>query len=168
MEAKKGFNQVIKFKPQYIKSVEDVQKAADFLKRLKEFKEAVRTMAQNEKEELLEKIAAIDKKYGEILEKIDEAEGEVRGKVTHYADSVIDSGELLEKRIRGEVATITFVANKDVEVIDFDELIKAVANSEYPTTLLQPRVNEIKKYAKATGKNVKGCNIRDTVYFRVL
>jgi len=167
MELKKEFNQVAKYKPTYVRADGDVKKAADFLKRLKYLREVVKERFDNERKELVEKLAEIENKYDEILKKIDETEGEVRGKVVNYAKNKIASGELLEKKISGEVGSITFIADKEVEVVDLGQLIKAIAEGKYPTTLLQPRLAEIKKYVKATQKNIEGCNIENTVYFRL-
>ena len=167
MDYKKQFNQVVKFSPTYVNTLDDVRNGADVLYGLKKLSEAIAEEYKKECDKIEALKQEIDKKYKTIIDAIAQKEGELRGKIQHYAENVIKSGELLEKRIEAKNCTLTFVADKKVEVKDLQALINGVANAKYPTTLLQPKLNEIKKYVKATRETVDGCEVEDTVYFMI-
>lgn len=167
MAGAREFNALVKNKPTYVKTLDDVRNASDFLKSLAELRSKVKEEKTEAVKELMDKIEALTEKYNKVMKAIDEVEGEIRGKIKNYAEGVIKSGELLEKKVKGEKSSLTFIADKKVEVSDPQALIQSVADGKYPESFIKFNVTEIKKFAKSTQKEVDGCTITDTVYFQI-
>ncbi len=168
MKLKNQLNELAKYKPTYVKTTDDVAKAADFLAKVKELREAVLAAQNTEKQELIDRLDDVDKKYREIIDKITAVEGEVRGKIIDYAKKEIQAGHTIEKNVKGKEAQLIFIADKDVEVVDIKEFVKAIADNELPDRLVKPVLSELKKYVKAIGSDdIPGCKVSDTVYFQL-
>jgi len=164
---KKEFNALVKRKPTYINSTDDIKNAVLFLRDVRELKAIAKEKYEEERAELAKQLDTIDAKYNTIIKALDDVDGEVRGKITNYAKVVINNGGVIEKRIEVSGSILTFVGDKSVTVENEKELIKAIAEGEYPTTFVKPQLSELKKYAKATQKGIAGCKIEDTVYFMI-
>lgn len=166
MEIKKEVNALEKRKPVFIQSQEDVQNAADFLALLNETKTYIQEAYDLEKEGLIIRLKDIEKKYKNVLKLLDDFEGEVRGKVTNYVTKLINQGEVVEKKVKGNIGYITFIADKEVEIEDEKKLLQGVIEGKYPDKFVKVNKNEIKKYIKATNSDVDGVKAYDSVYMR--
>jgi len=165
MKSLQKYNSLVKHIPTAIASEADIAKAIDLIFQLQELQKEADAQMMAEVKELSDKLHAVKEKYNKIIEPVEKAVGEIRGKIKHYAQYVIDSGGIIEKKIEGEYARLTFVADNEITVVDKEQLIKAVAEGKYPTTLLDVKAGEVKKYVKATKQVPEGIEAKNSVYF---
>lgn len=161
------YNGLAKYKPTYIESEEDVAKAADFLYELRLLEEAVAEEEKKEMEEVDKLIEKIQAKYAKVYDLIDKTNGEVRGKINHYVQNEIDNKHVINKKVEGNKATLTFIASKKVMMTDKKLLLKGIVEDKYPDSLVEVSIGEMQKFIKATKAVPDGVEARDSAYFTI-
>lgn len=159
------YNGLAKYKPTYIESEEDVAKAADFLYELRLLEEAVAEEEKKEMEEVDKLIEKIQAKYSKVYDLIDKTTGEVRGKINHYVQNEIDNKHIINKKVSGNKATLTYVDYKKIMVNDNKLLLKGIVEGKYPDSFIEVKIGEMQKYIKATKIVPDGVEAHDSAYF---